>query len=375
MSSTKISEIRTYTYKIPLEVPVTSAVGTLHSRSMLLICIEDSDGVQGWGEVWTNFPEGGAAHRAHLIHSVFRPLLVGRERLTPDIHYQTLFQGTAVQVIQTGEIGPFSQCIAGIDQALTDLAARRANQPVWRFLGGQDPTIKAYASGLGPKHPVEAALRAWDQGFRYFKLKIGIEQTSDLTSLGELEAALPDNAQLMVDANQAWSVKQAGAMIEALADFNLVWLEEPVRATTSLPEWKELARHSTIPFAMGENLWDEHAFLDAIHSGAFGYIQPDIGKWGGFTSGRKIAAAARDAGVTYCPHWLGGGIGLLASMHLLAAAGGSGLVEVDSNPNPLREGVCLPAILDGCYTLTEAPGLGVDPFTDVLPMLKPFLVQ
>jgi L-alanine-DL-glutamate epimerase-like enolase superfamily enzyme len=375
MSLLKIADVRTYMYRVPLETPVTSAVGTLHSRSMLLVCIEDSDGALGWGEVWTNFPEVGAAHRARLIGSVFMPLLVGQACGAPEAHFQSLFQATLAQVIQTGETGPFSQCIAGLDQALTDLAARRMNQPIWRFLGGRNPSIKAYASGLGPANPAETALQAWDSGFRHFKLKIGIERAADLRNLQELKAALPDTAQVMVDANQAWSVPQAKEMIDILSDFNLVWLEEPVRATTSLADWNELARHSTIPFAVGENLSDEQAFLEAIESGAFGFLQPDIGKWGGFTLGRKIGSAALAAGAVYCPHWFGGGIGLLASMHLLAAVGGPGLMEVDANPNPLREGVELPSILDGCCTLTEAPGLGVDPAIDVLPALKPFLVQ
>jgi L-alanine-DL-glutamate epimerase-like enolase superfamily enzyme len=375
MYSPKIAQVCSYMYRVPLEAPVISAVGTLNSRSMLLICVEDSDGCKGWGEVWTNFPEVGAAHRVRLIESVFKPLLVGQPCRAPDVHYDSLFQATLAQVIQTGEIGPFSQCMAGLDQALTDLAARRLNMPIWRFLGGQNPVINAYASGLGPEKPGEDALRAWDAGFRYFKLKIGIEQAADLRNLSELKQALPKTAHVMVDANQAWTMQQAKVMINTLAQFNLVWLEEPVRATTSIADWIDLAQHSTIPFAAGENFCDERLFLDAIKSGAFGYLQPDIGKWGGFTLGRKIGSAAVSAGAAYCPHWFGGGIGLLASMHLLAAVGGPGFVEMDVNPNPLREGVALPDIADGSCMLTEAPGLGVDPEIDVLPALKPFLVH
>ena len=65
----------------------------------------------------------------------------------------------------------------------------------------------------------------------------------------------------------------------------------------------------------------------------------------------------------YCPHYLGGGIGLLASAHLLAAAGGDGLLEVDNNFNPLGEGLAqpFPRLESGQFNLSDSPGLGVEP--------------
>ena len=66
-------------------------------------------------------------------------------------------------------------------------------------------------------------------------------------------------------------------------------------------------------------------------------LQPDLAKWGGLSGCWRVARKIRGAGLRYCPHFLGGGIGLIASAHLLAAAGGDGLLEVDVNPNPLRD--------------------------------------
>ena len=65
----------------------------------------------------------------------------------------------------------------------------------------------------------------------------------------------------------------------------------------------------------------------------------------------------------FCPHYLGGGIGLLASAHLLAGVGGSGLLEIDSNDNPLRGDFCGPVgeVSDGTVTLGDEPGLGIEP--------------
>jgi L-alanine-DL-glutamate epimerase-like enolase superfamily enzyme len=79
---------------------------------------------------------------------------------------------------------------------------------------------------------------------------------------------------------------------------------------------------------------------------------------------KKILAA----GLRFCPHYLGGGVGLLASAHLLAAAGGDGALEVDANPNPLRTLTCGPLarVADGAATLTNDPGLGSAPELDSL---------
>jgi D-galactarolactone cycloisomerase len=76
-----------------------------------------------------------------------------------------------------------------------------------------------------------------------------------------------------------------------------------------------------------------------------------------------VARAIRATGLRYCPHYLGGGIGLLASAHLLAAVGGDGILEIDANPNPLRTETCGPltAIREGRARLTDAPGLGFEP--------------
>ena len=111
----------------------------------------------------------------------------------------------------------------------------------------------------------------------------------------------------------------------------------------------------------------DEAYDRAIELGALAVIQPDVAKWGGISGCLPLARRIVDGGRRYCPHYLGGGIGLLASAHLLAATGGDGLLEVDCNPNPLREGLAYPyaALEDGCFVLPDAPGLGAAPAGEV----------
>ena len=85
-----------------------------------------------------------------------------------------------------------------------------------------------------------------------------------------------------------------------------------------------------------------------------------------------MARAALAGGRTFCPHYLGGAVGLMHSLHLLAAVRGPGLLEVDANPNPLREGLLgdLLTVRDGCVSLPGGQGLGLEPDIKSLASLR-----
>ena len=115
--------------------------------------------------------------------------------------------------------------------------------------------------------------------------------------------------------------------------------------------------------AAGENLLGDEQFDAYIAANVLGVVQPDICKWGGFTKILPLAQRIVDARQVYCPHFLAGPFGILASAHCLAAAGGEGILEIDVNPNPLRVELTggLPLIKDGIMTLPAGPGLGIEP--------------
>ena len=118
-----------------------------------------------------------------------------------------------------------------------------------------------------------------------------------------------------------------------------------------------------VPLAAGENIASRAGFVQALGDDVLRVVQPDIAKWGGLSVCSEIARDILDSGKVFCPHFLGGGIGLLASAHLLAGVGGDGLLEVDCNDNPLRDLFCGPVntICDGKVKLSDAPGLGIEP--------------
>ena len=368
----KISRVEAFVYRAPIETPVQASFGIMRDRPAVFVRVTDADGAEGWGEVWCNFPTVGAEHRARLVHSVFAPLVEGKSFATPEMAFLTLTGQTEVLAIQAAEPGPIAQCIAGIDIALWDLHARRLKLPLWKLLGGRSPTVPVYASGLNPTAPEKLAAQKMAEGYRAFKLKVGFgveRDTANLEALREVIGTLP----LMVDANQAWDLETATAMAAAFEDFDLGWLEEPLRADRPWSEWQQLASETATGLAAGENMAAFHIFEKALESHALAVVQPDIAKWGGFTGCLPVAKKILGHGLRYCPHYLGGGIGLLASAHLLAAAGGDGLLEVDANPNPLRTLNCGPLerVVEGNATLTDEPGLG---FAPDLRLLRRFAV-
>lgn len=365
-----VAKTEALVFRVPIERPVVTSFGTMHSRPSLVIRIEDADGAVGWGEVWCNFPSVGAEHRARVFETVVAPLLLQRPWKSPAEAFEALSRDLHVLALQSGEPGTIAQVVAGTDIALWDLVGRRLGKPLWQLFGGT-PQLSVYASGLNPDEPEKLAARKRDEGYRAFKLKVGFGVERDTANLRALRALLGAGVSLMVDANQAWNADTAIDMARKMATSALEWLEEPLPADAPWSDWQRLAAASPIPLAAGENIRGFDAFEWVAERPVLKVVQPDLGKWGGFSGGLRVGRHVRSHGKLFCPHWLGGGIGQIASMHLKAAVGGEGYVEVDANDNPLREllGKPFPVVSEGKVTLGSGPGLGVIPD---LGQLQPF---
>src|SRR5689334_3838533 len=157
----RIRKLEAFCYRYPLATPVVTSFGKMLNRPAVFVRVVDEDGVEGWGEAWSNFPAPGAEHRARLVNEVLAPGLVGRKFDGPGQAFEMLTEGTEVLALQCGEHGPFAQATSGIDLALWDISARRQRLPLWQLLGGQSNKIKVYASGINPDaaaRTAEAAL-------------------------------------------------------------------------------------------------------------------------------------------------------------------------------------------------------------------------
>lgn len=361
--TTRLARVQIFHFRHMLKTPIPSTMGPFRCRPAILLRLEDSQGAYGWGEIWCNFPPDGDMHRARLAANVLPAALA-------DAPVASVFDTMAKRLhriaLQAGEPGPVAQIAAAVDIALHDLAARRANQPLSRFLGASSNAVPAYASGISPDAFASQIEGMRTKGYKWFKQRVGFGRND---SLPEAEAAangLQSDERFMVDANQAWDVPTAIKHAKRLLPLNPVFIEEPLPADATTEEWASLAEACPIPLAAGENLRSGADFNEAVKRRALSVLQPDACKWGGISGCLRVARAATKAGQTYWPHYLGGGVGLMASAHLLAAVGGDGRLEVDSSENPLLDHFTAQglSLSDGTFILPDAPGLGFDPDID-----------
>jgi len=362
----KIARIEASIYRVPLATPVATSFGIMRDRPALLVKVSDADGAFGWGEVWCNWPVSAAEHRIRLLTEDLADLILGKGFSDPRVCFALVSERVEVKALQAGEPGPYAQTIAGLDMALWDLYARRACKPLHALLVPDSSNrVRAYASGIDSRAAVRVIPESRAAGYRDFKIKVGFDLDADIRLTNEAAQSLEAGERLAADANQGFSIDSAHRYVEGIGGVPLRWLEEPFRVDAPEAYLWALHDRASIPLAGGENLFGYDAFNAAIRTKALSVIQPDAAKWGGVTGCFDVARATLAAGLTYCPHFLGAGIGLATSAHLLAAAGGEGLLEIDVNPNPLRSDIAegWPVVEDGMLMLSNAPGIGVEPDT------------
>jgi D-galactarolactone cycloisomerase len=360
--SIELAAVEAYAYRVPIKEPIKVAFGTFRDRPFVLVRLVDRDGAEGWGEVWCNWPTVGAEHRARLVVDIGERL-VGRRYGCPEAMFEGLSRELEVLVLQTGEVGPIAQALAGIDIAAWDLVTRRAGVPLYSALTDKKLSrVPVYATGINPDGPEDFALARQQEGHRAFKLKTGFGSERDRRNLAAMREALGSTAVIMTDANQSLGLDQAIELARAAAPLDISWLEEPMRVDASACDWKTLAAASPIPLAGGENLRGEE-----LHAAASGdvlkFIQPDATKWGGVSGNIAVAREAVAQGKDFCPHVFGGGIALLTGLHLLAAVEARGALEYDCHPNAGRELIVgdLLKVCEGTVAVPEEPGLGAAP--------------
>lgn len=368
-NSVQIARIAAYAMRCPVKTPVVTSFGVMRDRPAVFVRIEDTDGCFGWGEVFANWPAAGAEHRVNLLKADLGDLVLGFVAVTPGDLFQYLRDATRLRALQCGEFGPFRQVIAGLDIAMWDLFARRADVPLRRLLNqSARDDVPVYASGIHIGAAETEIDRARSAGYTRFKVKVGFDLQSDIASVLDQSARMVTGEKLAADANQAWDLEGARGFVEGVSAAQLAWLEEPLPAYEPHDAWQTLQAVAPMALAAGENITGHAGFEDVLAQRYLGVVQPDVMKWGGITGCHAVARRVQESGARYCPHYLGGGIGLAASAELLAAVGGDGVLEVDINPNPLREAfeVCQTSLTGAGWRFEDRPGLGIDTLPEAL---------
>jgi len=292
-------------YCVPREVwwpegPIGASLYEISHVELVTLELETEDGVAGFGFTYT-VGRGGSAVRA-LLEDEIAAELVGRdprdaEAIWDELHAKLHFVGSS---------GVAAVAIAAADIALWDALARAEGLPLHRHLGSHRVELPAYASAvnlaLSTAELVEQMTGYLERGFSSFKMKLGRAAREDVERVRVVREAVGPECGLMVDANMAWDVAEAGRRLHALEPFDLAWLEEP------LPPWDvdgyvRLQRATTVPLAAGETLFAPYEFGPYLRAGAIRIPQPDVIRLG-VTGWRRVAAAALAHGLPVAPHFI-----------------------------------------------------------------------
>ncbi len=357
----KITEIRTKVLGTKIDFPIHTSFGTMTQRYMILVNIRTNSGLEGWGESWSNFPAWSPYERIHTINAGLSPLLIGEDPLDISQLHTKMRRASRILERQWGAPGPIAQAISALDIALWDIVAKAQNKPLYQLWDAQNTQIPVYASALGPQDPTNLIEKMQAQGISAFKLKLGFGLNTDKRNLEQIRELIGPDAMLMVDANQAWDLQTSLNMISILEPYQINWLEEPLAAD----EWANMAKlRQELPFklAAGENIFSSQSFETFLGMGAIDIAQPDVCKIGGLSEMREVCLQAQALNLPFAPHYLGGAVGFLASLHLFAGTKGGLIMELDPHENPLREDFIgdLVQVIDGHLQVPQRPGLGFD---------------
>ncbi len=331
--------------------------------------IETDEGVVGWGEPVV---EG----RAHTVAAAVEELadhLVGADPLRIEDHWQVMAKGGFYRG------GPIlSSAIAGIDQALWDIAGKVRGAPIHELLGGpvrDRQRVYTWIAGDEPGDVAEGAQERLEQGLTAVKMNATgrLGQLATVREIDEMlervaavRAVMGVDGGVAVDFHGRVTPASAREMCRLLEPLRPMFVEEPV-----VPELTaDIARicaSTTIPIATGERLYSRWDFRDVLGSG-IAVAQPDPSHAGGISECRRIATMAEAYGVSMAPHCPLGPIALAACLQLDFATANTLIQEMSwgihyNVGGDIFDYIVDPAVFaitDGHVARPTAPGLGIE---------------
>ncbi|MBK0419405.1 mandelate racemase/muconate lactonizing enzyme family protein [Leucobacter sp. CSA1] len=370
--ASRIAAVRCRVYRAPISQGVAMSFAPLSHRVMFLVELSFADGSTGLAESWVNFPVWGWRERVATVLEGVAPLLVGRTFSDTAEVRELLLSALTPVGRQAGAIGPVFQTISAIDQILWLRAAEARGVPLAALIADSPRgRIPAYGSSLGPDDVAESAERCLALGLRAAKVKLGFGEERDRENLRTARRVLGDDYTLLADANQGWDLEEAVRMAKRLEEFDLGWMEEPIRGDAPR-DLEEFAARTGIPVATGENLYGADSFLPYLSAEGVTVLQPDVGKVGGVSDYLGVVAAARGSSALVAPHQYNGAYSTAVSLQLAAANPTTPWLEWDIRQNPVREPVDHLLGPDGFVTVPDGPGIGLH--IDLEP-LAPHLVD
>ncbi|WP_298717677.1 mandelate racemase/muconate lactonizing enzyme family protein [uncultured Oceanisphaera sp.] len=346
----KIANIRTLKVEIPLDKPMITAIHRTDTVGCVLISIETECGLVGENYIF-------ALNKARL--DVFEGMI---KSLTPHVigqnplYVERIWENMWADINPVGHKGIAVSAISAIDTALWDLIGKKAQLPLYQLFGACRDSVKAYASsGLWLSSSIDELVdEAQDfvrQGFRSVKLRLGKENPAeDVARVAALREALGDDIEILTDANQALTPRQAIRLAGQIEKYNIGWFEEPVSAN-DLVGHARILRASNIPVASGETDYTRFGMKNILDAHAVDVLMPDLQRIGGLSEFRKSVALASAYHVPVSTH-----IFTEQSLSIAGSAANCISVEHVSWFSPLYQEKMV--LVEGEIPMPQAPGLG-----------------
>ena len=294
-----VTGVEVAAYRVPTDLPESDGTLTWAATTMVVVRLT------GGGRTGLGFTYADTA-TATLIHDTLAGVVRGRDALAVEATWGALQHA----IRNLGRPGIASMAIAALDTALWDLKARFLGQPLVNILGRARDATPAYGSGGFTSYDLPTLtdqLRGWiEQGLTRVKMKVGRWPDEDPGRVRAARAAIGPEAGLMVDANGAWSRRQALACIAEFAAQHVDWVEEPVSSDdlAGLRLIRDRAPEG-MEVAAGEYGYDRFYFRRMLQACAVDVLQADASRCGGFTgflqAGELAASFGLDLSAHCCP--------------------------------------------------------------------------
>jgi L-alanine-DL-glutamate epimerase-like enolase superfamily enzyme len=279
---TPIDRIDVSVYRIPTDFP--EADGTIAWDATTMVLVEaHAGGACGLGYTYAD------AATARLIKDTLIAVVCGRDAMDVPGSWAAM----AHSIRNLGRPGVSSMAIAAVDVALWDLKARLLDVSLATLLGAAHEAAPVYGSGGFTSYSIEQLQRqlgGWvEEGIPRVKMKIGTHPEQDLGRVRAAREAIGPDAELYVDANGAYSRKQALAQAEAFREYGVIWFEEPVPSDDL--EGLRLMRDRApagMNIAAGEYGYDLWYFRRMLEAGAVDVLQADGSRCGGITGFLRV---------------------------------------------------------------------------------------
>ncbi|MDQ6812882.1 MAG: dipeptide epimerase [Bacteroidota bacterium] len=349
-----ITHINIYRYSIPMHA-FAIATGTMDSAQNVFIKVYTNEGIYGAGEC-SAFPyiTGETQETCLAMARDFAKIWKGKDPLEIDSRLKELelfaARNTTIK--------------SAFDMALYDIAAKAANVPLYEFLGGaKRPVQTDITIGIGPiEEMVEKARQFEEQGAAILKIKIGKNAYEDVDKISKIREAVTAGMLIRVDANQGWVYEDAVFALQALAQFDIEFCEQPMRTWYDdyLPE---LCHNAAVQVMADESCYSSHDARRLIQAKSCDSINIKLAKSGGIAEALKIHTLAEEAGI---PCMIGGMLesrfALTANLHFAWANQNIQYYDLDTCllghlEDPVTGGATYNRFMLDC---PDAPGIGAD---------------